>query len=195
MEGESVYGELLANSSGARGDSRVTPGDHGVKEAEIAASHPHLSAEVEVKGMSETWLLFLTLELWTLWPVKSLGDFYSSSLSSRLACLAQQCRSLQNLFSTQLRFPEPIEVHFLRKCFPREFSVIAKRSYRNGLKGWCWQQRSTFFLHISLFPLADIFTKLRQLASINFIKKKIQQRLGENTEIWLWQYFIRGSER
>lgn len=54
MEGESVYGELLANLSGVRGDSRVTPGGHGVREAEIAVSHPHLSAQVEVKGMNET---------------------------------------------------------------------------------------------------------------------------------------------
>lgn len=61
-----MYGELLANSSGVRGDSRVTPGGHGVKEAEIAVSHPHLSAQVEVKGMSETQLFFLKLEPWTL---------------------------------------------------------------------------------------------------------------------------------
>lgn len=57
-----MYGELLANSSGVRGDSRVTPGGHGVTEGEIAVSHPHLQVEVEVKGMSERWLCFLKLD-------------------------------------------------------------------------------------------------------------------------------------
>lgn len=51
-----MYGELLASSRRVRGDRRVTPGGCGVKEAEIAVSHPLLSAEVEIKGMNETRL-------------------------------------------------------------------------------------------------------------------------------------------
>lgn len=51
-----MYGELLANSDGVRGDCGVSPGSCGVKEAEIGASHPHLSAEVKSRG--ETWLFF-----------------------------------------------------------------------------------------------------------------------------------------
>lgn len=98
-----------------------------MKEAEIAVSHPHLLAEVEIKAMSETRLFFfLKLELWTLCPGQSLGDFYSRSLSSRLVHLAWLCRSLQNVFSAQMHFPEPTEVHFLRRCSPREWSMTAE---------------------------------------------------------------------
>lgn len=64
-----MYRELLANSDGVRGDCRVSSGSHGVKEAAIGASHPHLSAEV--KSRSETWLFFLKLELRTPWPEQS----------------------------------------------------------------------------------------------------------------------------
>jgi len=138
-----------------------------VKEGEVAVSHAHFLVEVGVKVMSETWLFFLQLELWTLWPVQSSGDYYSGSLSSILVRLAWLYRSLQN-FSTQLRFPEPTEVYFLR-CFLTECPVMAKRSYRNVLKSWGWQQRSTSFLHTFPFPLADILTKLPQHASINII--------------------------
>lgn len=56
MEGKIVYGELLANSDGVRGDCRVSPGSYGVKETVIGASHPHLSAEVKTR--SETYFFF-----------------------------------------------------------------------------------------------------------------------------------------
>lgn len=41
MEGEGVCGELLASSGGVRGDGRIAPGGHSVREGEIAVSHPH----------------------------------------------------------------------------------------------------------------------------------------------------------
>jgi len=42
MEGKSACGELLASSGGVRGDSRVAPGSHGVREGVITVPHPHL---------------------------------------------------------------------------------------------------------------------------------------------------------
>lgn len=53
-----MYDELLANSRRVRGDHRVTPGGCGVKEAEIAVSHPHLLALISTSAMSETRLFF-----------------------------------------------------------------------------------------------------------------------------------------
>lgn len=80
IEGKSVYGELLSNSGGVREDCRVTPGSPGLKEADIGASHPHLSAEV--KSRSETCLSFS--EIGALDTVAStvLRESYSSSLTS-----------------------------------------------------------------------------------------------------------------
>lgn len=124
MEGKSVYGELPAKSGGVRGDCRINPGSCG-------ASHPHLSAEV--KSRSEAWLFFS--EIGALDTVAStiLRDFYSSSLTFRLSHLHGYVGHYKIYFP--LSFPEPTDVHFLGKCFPRECSVIAKRCHRNGLKG------------------------------------------------------------
>lgn len=125
MEGKGVEGDLLANSSGVREDCGVSPGSPGVKEEAIGASHPHPSAEV--KSRSETWL-FIS-EIGALDTVAStvLRDSCSSSLTSRLSCL-HGCVGHYRIYFP-LNFPEPTEVHFLRRSFPRECSVIAKRSH------------------------------------------------------------------
>lgn len=132
-----MYGELLANSDGVRGDCGVSPGSCGVKEAEIGASHPHLSAEVKSRG--ETWLLFS--EIGALDTVAStvLRDFYSSSLTSRLSHL-HGCVGHYRIYFA-LSFPE---VHFLRRHFPRECSVIAEISQK-WVEGMVSAGESAFF--------------------------------------------------
>lgn len=102
-----------------------------------------------------------------------LRDFYSSSLTSKLSHL-HGCVGHDKIYFC-LSFPEPTEVPFLRRCFPRECSVIAKRSHRNGLKGWCQQEWSAFFLHVSPLSLAGILTELPQLASKNMILKNTEK--------------------
>lgn len=36
-----MCGELFASSGGVKGDSRIAPGGHGVREEDIAVSDPH----------------------------------------------------------------------------------------------------------------------------------------------------------
>lgn len=135
MEGKSVFGELLANSDGVREDLEIV----GWRKQRLVPLTliSLLRSRVGVRGCF--------LEIGALDTVAStvLRDFYSSSLTSRLSHL-HGCVGHYKIYFP-LSFPEPTEVHFLRRYFPGECSVIAKRSHRSGLKGWCQQKRSAFF--------------------------------------------------